>query len=433
MIKILHITAHLGGGVGKALSGLVQQPASKEVEHTFVILEEQKNLQFIDLIKNCGCRIIICPVNEHLVELIESSDIVQLKWWNHPATIKTLCRCTLPPMRLLVWSHVSGLFNPKIPSGLIKAAHRLLFTSPCSFQSREVLELPSNAYDRMGVVSSSGGFDELPSPEEGKYDYFSVGYIGSFNFSKLHPRYIDFLSAVTIPEFKVKLIGDVTDETVLAKQCEKSDRPNLLEFRGYTNDIASELASINVLAYLLNPEHYGTTENALLEAMAMGIIPIVMNNPAERLIVDDHITGLIINTPEEFAGAINWLFEYPEKRQKIGRQASRSIRERFTAEKMVESLNSHYTALLSMEKQAISFTSIFGNTPAEWFLSCQGNATKFTENSKIFLSPGTLPDYSLMEQTKGSVFHFLQHFPENSLLQAWGAKISDYILACENT
>jgi len=42
MIKILHIAAHLGGGVGKALSGLVLQSASSRsnINHTIVTLEE---------------------------------------------------------------------------------------------------------------------------------------------------------------------------------------------------------------------------------------------------------------------------------------------------------------------------------------------------------------------------------------------------------
>lgn len=424
MIKILHITAHLGGGVGKALSGLVIQSASSgsDINHTIVTLEEQEKPQFIELIKSCGCEVIACPTTKRLNELIEASDIVQLEWWNHPVTIKTLCNQSLPAMRLLVWCHVSGLYNPIIPNGLIYAAQRFLFTSPCSLEAKEVLNLPCDVTERIGVVSSSGGFEGLPWPKENR-DSLAVGYIGSLNFVKLHPRYVDFLSAVNIPEFKVRLIGDVTNKDILEQQCVQSGRPGILEFRGYTRDVASELASINVLAYLLNPEHYGTTENALLEAMAMGIVPIVLDNPAERRIVDDSNTGLIVRSPDEFAEAIKWLSGNPADRQRMGSQAAKSVRERFSAEKMEAALNGHYQSMLSMEKREIVFTEIFGAGPAEWFLSCQRDRAIFAEDGSINLDKGNRLGYGLFEQTKGTVFHFHKYFPGNRRLEKWSKKL----------
>ena len=83
----------------------------------------------------------------------------------------------------------------------------------------------------------------------------------------------------------------------------------------------------------------------------MGIVPIVLDNPAERQIVDDGYTGLIVNSPDEFAEAIEWLSENPADRQKLGRQASKSVRERFSTEKMEAALNAHYQSILSMEKE----------------------------------------------------------------------------------
>jgi len=425
MIKILHITAHLGGGVGNALSGLVLQSVSSRsnINHTIVTLEEQQKPQFIELIKGCGCELIVCPTTKCLRELIEASDIVQLEWWNHPATIKILCSQSLPHMRLIVWSHVSGLYNPIIPSGLIRSAQQFLFTSSCSFAAKEVLNLPGEVTDRIGVVSSSGGFDGLPEHRDNGGVSLAAGYIGSLNFAKLHPCYVDFISAVNIPGFKVRLIGDVTNKDILEQQCLQSDRPGMLEFSGYTENVASELVSINVLAYLLNPEHYGTTENALLEAMAMGIVPIVLDNPAERQIVDDHKTGLIVHSPDEFAEAIQWLFNNPDERQRLGSQASQSVRERFSAEKMEASLNVHYRQILYMEKREINFSDIFGADPADWFLSCQGDTMLFAEDGSINNSNGASLSYGLFEKSKGTAFHFSEHFQDNVKLKTWAKNL----------
>ena len=82
--------------------------------------------------------------------------------------------------------------------------------------------------------------------------------------------------------FKVRLIGDLLNREILEKQSDAPVGAGMLDFRGYTTDVASELRAINVMAYLLNPQHYGTAENALLEAMTMGIVPVVLDNPAER-------------------------------------------------------------------------------------------------------------------------------------------------------
>ncbi len=424
MIKVLHITAHLGGGVGKALSGLVAGSISLTplIKHTIVTLEKQEKAQFIERIRSCGCNVIVCPRQEDLNDLIQDSDIVQLEWWNHPATLKALCNTALPSMRLLVWCHISGLYNPIIPKGLIHAADRFLFTSPCSYEAPGISDLLPIRADQIGVVSSSGGFDDLNKINNNS-ENLSVGYIGSLNFAKLHPRYVDFVSAVKKQDFQVRVIGDLANKEILEHQCEIAGRKRLLEFRGYTNDVASELSSVNVLAYLLNPEHYGTSENALLEAMAAEIVPIVLNNPAERHIVDHENTGFIVSTPIEFAGVIEWLSQNPSERKKIGKQAAESVRSRFSVEKMTFSLNDHYKAISTMAKRSIAFTDIFGSEPGDWFLACQCNPALYLSDTDSDRYKSGFSVYGLVERTKGTIFHFMQYFPNDSKLNEWANRI----------
>ncbi len=424
-MQVLHLTAHLGGGVGKALSGLVAQAntSGSGVKHLFVLLEAPEKDQFVNQVRDCGCEVIVCPDNKRLEKLMSDSDIIQLEWWNHPATIKHLCSVSIPPIRLITWCHVSGLYNPVIPQGLIRASQKFLFTSQCSFESKEVMSLGSEFRGRLGVVSSSGGFKGLPERRPAADEPIAVGYIGSLNFAKLHPRYVDYLAAVRIPGFRVRMIGDLINQDVLNQQCDRVGKTGMLEFRGYVSNIASELSLINVLAYLLNPEHYGTTENALLEAMAMGIVPIVLDNPAERQIVKDHTTGLIVHSPGEFAEAIERLSRNPDERQKIGNQAAKSVRERFSAEKMEASLNLYYQEILSMEKRKIEFSEVFGKDPAQWFLSCQKDKHIFGEDGSISADSSVPLGYGLFEKNKGTVFHFSAYFPDNIKLKLWSKNL----------
>jgi L-malate glycosyltransferase len=428
-MRVLHLAAHLGGGVGKALSGLVAQAAASDarIEHAIVILEEPEKPQFIERIRRCGGEVMICPDADRLAASIAAADIVQLEWWNHPATIACLCNPPLPAMRLIVWCHVSGLHTPIIPRKLIAAAQRFLFTSPCSLKAVDPTSLPPNNAERLGVVSSCGGFDGLPWPDGQGGDRLVAGYIGSFNFSKMHPRYVEFLAAVEDADITVRLIGDATNRAELTRQCDEIGRPQLVEFRGYTRDVAAELASINVLAYLLNPQHYGTTENALLEAMAMGIVPIVLDNPAECCIIDDRRTGLIVASPAEFAAAVEWLSKNPDQRRRLGQQAAESVRVRFAVEKMELSLNAHYRAVASREKQPIAFTDIFGADPADWFLSCQEHPAVFLDADSSPRDVDELAAFGLLERTKGSVFHFSHYFPGNGRLAAWASRLAKLV------
>ena len=417
-MKVVHLTAHLGGGVGKALSGLAAH-SDRSIERTIVCLARPEKTQFIDRLREIGTQVIVCPSAETQVRLVEDADIVQLEWWNHPETFACLCSLPNPPLRLLVWCHVSGLFNPIIPRGLIGASRTFVFTSACSYEATEVRELDPELRERLTVVSSCGGFEGLPEPQFAPSTRFSVGYIGSLNFAKLHPHYVEFLAAVDIPGFCVSMVGDSINQDVLSAQCDSMGKSGMLKFLGYTSDVATALRQFDVLAYLLNPTHYGTTENALLEAMSMGVVPVVLDNPAERSIVDDRRTGLIVRSPGEFAQAVGWLWRNPTERRRIGERAAQQVREKYSVEKTGKSFDSLYRAMPLEKKATVDFRKIFGDDPADWFLACQGDRTIFREDGSLAMDLSSLLVHGLFERSKGSVFHFQKYFPDNPRLAEW--------------
>jgi len=410
MINILHITAHLGGGVGKFLSGLVEQSSHySNFKHTIICLEKSKDRQFINIINKYG-NVIENPSVYEVEKLIKETDIVHLEYWNHPILIKYLCYINFPPMRLLVCNHNNGLYNPIIPNKLIIDSDKFIFTTECSYKNEEILKLVDK--NKFGVVHTSGGFKEKYNTNN--KDKILVGYAGSFNFAKLHPDYSEFINEIDIPDFKVKMIGNPLNRDILEKQ---SDR---FEFTGFVPDIYSEFEKINVLAYLLNPKHYGTTENVLIEAMSVGIVPIVLNNPAESCIIENKKTGFIVNSPKEFKEVVEFLSENPIERRKIGNNAILFVRSKYSIENTIICLNEYYDKIITKEKHIIDFKSIFGNTPDEWFLSCQKNKYVYKEDGNIDLKNiNKYEKYILLEESKGSVFHFSKYFPDNLKLKLW--------------
>ncbi|MCH8258175.1 MAG: hypothetical protein IIA75_09805, partial [Proteobacteria bacterium] len=60
-INVVHVTPHLGGGVGKALANLAASAATakSDIRHSFILLEEPQKTQFIDVIRELGCSVTV--------------------------------------------------------------------------------------------------------------------------------------------------------------------------------------------------------------------------------------------------------------------------------------------------------------------------------------------------------------------------------------
>jgi len=289
-------------------------------------------------------------------------------------------------------------------------------------------ELSDDQKKCVDVVHSSGGFNDFPLPSfTSRGGPLRFGYIGTLNFAKLHPKLLDFLEAVSLPEFRLALVGDAAAGEDLRGLALSRRLEEKLEFRGYKSDVASELAGFDVLVYLLNPMHYGTTENALLEAMAMGVVPVVLNNPAERYLVEHGKTGLVVDSPDSFAKAISFLSENPDKREELSRNASTCVRERFSSSRTALNLKGHYDAVMNEPKRSFDFRPIFGASPSEWFASCQGPYMEWLngEKNRGRGFKNVRGPHFLYEKTKSSVFHFRDLFPLDKQLATWAERLEE--------
>lgn len=393
-MKVLHVTPHLGGGVGKAHAA-ISAVLPKEVEQTFLLLEPPRDRFYADAIAATGARIVVGGLGQ-AAQMAREADIVQFEFWNHPRLYECLARCDFPAMRSVFWSHVSGLFRPVIAPGLMRTAGRFVFTTPASLKAPGVA-----APETFAVINSGFGF--AGAPARARTGKPSMAYLGTVDFVKMHPGFFDAIDALHGDDIRVSVWGAAGAEVV--EHAKRMRHPQRILFRGQTPDPAAALAEADIFFYPLQPEHYGTAENALIEAMSLGLAPVVMNNPAEMAIIRDGVTGLVAHSVEECTVHLQALLASPARRTAIAQAAMQDVAATRTPDISAGQFIDLWQSLMKEPARPNNFRSLIGTTPAEWFLATQGGNWKPADERG--------PDSS-----KGTLAHFDSVFPGDPSLAA---------------
>ena len=390
VLRVVHLAAHLGGGVGKAHAA-IRAVDPQAADHTYLLLEAARDRRYADAILATGAKVIEAPAQHQILSLIETADIVQIEFWNHPRLYEALARLPLPAGRYLFWSHISGLAPPLIAEGLTEAADIFVYTSACS--------LTRPAGGDLRVIGSGFGLDHPPkrSKARGK---LRGGYLGTVDFVKMSPDFFSIIDAVEGPDFEIAVYGAFDPEGSPAQAHAAMRHPDRVLMKGQTDDPAEALAGLDFFFYPLDRQHFGTAENALVEAMSAGLAPLVLDNPAECAIVTDGVTGLIAGNAQACAVSLARLLTEPRLREQLGEAAALEAAQRFRPEVSRDAFAAAYDELITRPKQYPDFATALGRNPLDWFL-------------------GSFPQGAVAAEgkpSKGSLAHFLACFPNDAAL-----------------
>jgi glycosyltransferase involved in cell wall biosynthesis len=405
-MKVLHVTPHLGGGVGKAHSA-ISGVLPKEVEQTFVLLEAPRNRRYVDLIVDNGGRVVVAGNLNHVAQLAAEADIIQFEFWNHPRLFECLARCGFPAMRSVFWSHISGLCEPLIPPGLLLEAMRFVFTTPASLGGASVADLPDAARGKIAVINSGFGIPDVEAREPARDRKPTIAYLGTVDFLKMHPGFFDAIDGLRGDDIRASVWGAVDPSGPVSACARRMRNPERIILQGETAAPMAALADADIFFYPLQPDHYGTAENALIEAMSLGLVPVVLNNAAERAIIRHGETGFIADSMAEAVSLLQMLLSAPEVREKVSRNAIRDIAQTRPPEHSARDFMILWLGLLARSPEHCDFRSAIGDSPAAWFAATQSDSGA-SRKSSIW--------NSVPQPSKGTLAHFESVFAGDASL-----------------
>lgn len=325
-MNILHITSHLGGGLGTVIMGWMD----KKILHYHIIAT-------LDTLNSKAAAWMWAGNSHHphriyskmrnypqtINKLIIESDIVVVHWYDHPMLAELFSR-SLPACRLIFWCHKNYL----VPQKELDFPDFFIDTSPIQGHGK--------------YIWSIGNIDRFFAIQPKKHKGFNVGYIGTVDFKKIHPEFLDICKAVRVPDVHFTIVGENNIGEV-------SD--DKFTFTGKVDDVVPYLAEMDVLFYILRKGHYGTCEQVLGESMAAGIVPITMDNSAEKIIIDNGKTGLIAKNEREAIEYVSFLYKNPSNRKKMANNARKSARNIYDINKMIKQWEQIFKKIITQPKK----------------------------------------------------------------------------------
>ncbi len=400
-----HVTAHLGGGIGQALAHLIRHDSVSR--HEIITIEQTKNRHLVDAIEALNVPVRQFAEIDDVGAELSKFDIVQVEYWNNPLIYMGLSQLEGVKARWVAWCHISGRGSPAIPENLPDAFHACAVSTPYSLEQIQG--------DNVYLVPSAAG---LSKPEIKGFSARSIDglYLGTLSPAKIHSDYVRFLARfIKAGHARNIVAGEVSADCSLPQQIAAEGLSDAVAMPGHVSDVQTLFQDARYFLYILNPNHYGTSENALIEAMSAGVVPIILNNPVETHLVPPE-GAYVIRSPKDLAGLAENLADKARWRE-MSNACLRHIEENYQPDRTAKAFEIVYDGAMKHPPRPFPFSETFGGTPREWFLSTRADKDQWCESYLSDLMERG--DYAVTATSKGSLTHFLGSFLEDPVLQSW--------------
>ncbi len=424
-MRLLHIAAHLGAGAGKAIAGLAI--SDTEHSHTIILTCKPEKEEHIKRCLDHHVRVLICPEEDEFRWEVTAADVIVVNWWHHPAVYEALERAAEIPTRMVLWSHVNGLHYPRLNADFIDAFDACMFTSKATLlnefwnaEERKAIEEKSALVYGMGDF---GAEDFRPKTHYEVGEKVTIGYVGSLDYAKVHPGFIKWMKKAADLDDRIQFVAAGDCPPAMAADAAASGLTDRIHFLGFREDIPEVLRSLDLFMYPLNPYNFATTENALLEAMAVGLPIIATDGVVEQSILENGRNGMLVSDEKAFTEGISLMSSNAALRRMLGENARKTVLETYHVRENLERFHSVVERMEGITKKVHPFTELIGDTAFDWFLNGCGEKEKKLFRNAAMSTIGSA-DYGECVQelaglkhiycgvSKGSVRQFY-HYREN--------------------
>lgn len=357
-MRVLHVTASLEGRVGRAhaaLAAAMPLPARQ----SWLLLHEPRDRQYADEIIRLGRKVELAGNLDDVAERAAEADIVQFDFCDHPKLFECLARTAFPPMRTVFWSHVTGLSRPVIPPGLLLEAGRFAFSTPASLEVPAVQVLPGESRSRLAVIGRAYGF-EGEQAAAGPQKIFQVICLVGSDPDDLHPGFFEAVDTLA-GEVKVALWGSA-DEGSVAVRLAGMRHPQRIRFMGPAGDRKAALSQSSILFLPLQGDDCG--DDVLVEAMSLGVVPVVLAGPLTSEIIRQGQTGFLATSVRDCADILAMLLADPALVERVGAEARKTAATAFSAKRAARRFVDLWTSLMTEEKRLHDFQRIIETAPS---------------------------------------------------------------------
>jgi glycosyltransferase involved in cell wall biosynthesis len=207
------------------------------------------------------------------------------------------------------------------------------------FGTSPIQELPN------GYIWSAGNMERFFDIQlHVDFPTFNVGYVGTVDYKKLHPEFAHMCEDIDLANLMFVICGEYSFFL---------HPPHKYWFTGKIapENIDVYFSMMHVFGYPLRSDHYGTCEQVIGEAMACGLPVVAMNNPAEKEIIVEGVTGFLCNTPDEYVENIEHLYHKPELRKWIGTNAREFAFQRYNPTEMANQWGRNFELIMQEPKR----------------------------------------------------------------------------------
>jgi glycosyltransferase involved in cell wall biosynthesis len=418
-VRVLDVIPALStGGAGRAVLATATAGMGTGSEHRIASLRPA-DPGMVAAARRAGLFVVDATDRAQLRDELAAADIVLLHFWNSPELYELL-RSGLPPARLLVWSHVAGDRPPQVlPAELVVCADQVVASTPAT------TSLPG--MDTLEAVPAVGGWDRLSGSRPSTHRGFTVGYIGTVDAVKMHPRFVELGAAINVPGLRIIVCGDGGGLRDIRREIAARGLSDRFEVRGHIEDVASVYSELDVFGYPLSPENYSASELVLQDAMFAGVPPVLLPHGAASLSVEHGRTGLVAADENEYVLTIERLYADPDLRDRLGRAAAAHARRAWDPDLVARRWTEIYRAALERPKRARiwpwatseggpAFVRALGDGVAEDFVTSMRDglsASAATADRSIAeCSP-------LLAFADGGILDYRRRYPHDRWLRLW--------------